>query len=196
MTFRKVMSSRAIGAAGGALLTLALMLAVPRDVEGTYENARQVGKRCATCHTTTRPNAETLNETGRFFQMRRTLDGAPGVTPSKAAPVKGASGTGKAAPASKPGAAAKPGGAAPVSAEAAAATFKQMCAPCHGANGEGTQLGKTFKGGPVAAQPEAAVARTIRGGVPNTAMAPFAGTLSAAQIDALARHVLTLAKAH
>ena len=187
MTFRMRPSPRSIGFAGGMLIAVALVFAAPRPVEGTYENARAVGKRCATCHTTLRPNAGTLNETGRYYQLRRTLDGAPGIKPTAAtgkSASKPASGTSKTTP------------AAPVSAAAAAETFKQMCAPCHGANGEGTQMGKTFKGGPVAARTAAAVAQTIRGGVPNTAMAPFGGTLSAPQIDALAKHVLTLAKAH
>lgn len=80
-----------------------------------------------------------------------------------------------------------------------AQVFEANCATCHGPNGEGD--------GPAGAglQPPPAtfsdsewkyggdlssVKNTINNGVPGTAMIPWKGTLTDAEIDAVARHVI------
>ena len=66
---------------GAAALPLRLVVVTPGRRAGTYENARAVGKRCSTCHTSTHPGVANLNEVGKYYLVKRTLDGAP--TPGK-----------------------------------------------------------------------------------------------------------------
>jgi mono/diheme cytochrome c family protein len=78
------------------------------------------------------------------------------------------------------------GGAAPDG----RALYARLCAGCHGPSGEGTALGK-----PIDARGEEAAVRiadTIRRGVKGTPMPAYAGTLREAEIEAIARHLVTL----
>ena len=132
---------------------------------GTYEHARALGKRCATCHDSVHPDVENLNSTGRFFLVNRRLpgDGERTATPGQLQ-------------------------------ESGAAIYKRACAACHGPDGTGTALGPTLLG-PLkhGATPEALIA-TVRNGVPGTAMVAFKGALSDEQIERSVEHLLALRK--
>ena len=84
--------------------------------------------------------------------------------------------------------------AKPVSQKEAAATFKQACSPCHGLQGEGKPgvppLNGNLRHGTTAED----VAGVIHDGVKGTPMMPFKGRFTDAQIEALAKYVLALAK--
>jgi mono/diheme cytochrome c family protein len=76
--------------------------------------------------------------------------------------------------------------------------FEASCAPCHGPNGEPTPDG-IAKGVRDLTSPafrarvsRELVIRQVEHGSPNKGMPPFAGVLSPAQIDAVARYVVSL----
>lgn len=143
----------------------ALMLLLPRPATARYEYARALGTRCSSCHDGHRPDIETLNAAGRYYLVNRTLDGfAPGAT-----------------------ARAKAGAPAP-------AVFARNCAPCHGANGEGTPKAQPLwpaRKASSAAQIEA----VVRNGVAGTLMFGFGDVLAAEDIRAVASYVKAL-RAH
>ncbi len=161
------------GVATAALLSAADV----RPVEATYELARAEGTRCATCHVSVRPNAGTLNETGRYYQQRRSLKGAPGVV---AAPV---------AEAGSPGDAGAPAGP-----RTGAQIFAEVCASCHGARGEGTTLAPPFRKPGPDGVPRPELTRVVRDGVEDTAMMGFAGLLAEDELEAVVEHVAALTK--
>ncbi len=78
-------------------------------------------------------------------------------------------------------------------ADDAKALFAQKCAVCHGADGKGSPIGKKM-GAPdltkLASVSEADVAKAISDGKPPK-MASYKSSLSAAQIDSLAKYVKT-----
>jgi mono/diheme cytochrome c family protein len=94
-------------------------------------------------------------------------------------------------------------GAAPVPAAAAgagAALYAAQCAGCHGAAGAGNGPAALdppprdlANRGWLAAQTDAQLTDTLRTGVPGTAMPSFAGTLDAAQMQAVIDHLRVLA---
>jgi len=132
----------------------------------TYEHARALGKRCATCHDSVHPGAENLNSTGRFFQVNRRLPGDGGRPPAAPGQLQ----------------------------ESGAAIYKRACATCHGPDGSGTALGPNLLGTLKSeATPEALIA-IVRNGVPGTAMVAFKGTLSDEQIERSVEHLLALRK--
>ena len=85
------------------------------------------------------------------------------------------------------------GGAAPAPAPApvpsaidADGLYTTNCAVCHGKNREGiSELGPALNPDSVAALNDTEAREIILNGKPNTAMAPFKGTLSSEEIDAL-----------
>ncbi|HTI38342.1 MAG TPA: c-type cytochrome [Vicinamibacterales bacterium] len=89
-----------------------------------------------------------------------------------------------------------PGGAVPRS--RALEIFTANCQPCHGPNGKGTPalkdlafVGRTsWKHGAT----QADVVKTITNGAPGTAMLPFGGRLTKAEISALAYLVRSFSK--
>lgn len=149
-------------ACGCAFALLPLSVAI----EGTYEHARAVGKRCATCHDSVRPDASNLNATGRFFLVNRRL-------PREGEPTNAAM-------------------VAPQ--DDGAAIYRRTCATCHGPLGEGTTLAPALVGslkhGDAAGQLRELVSR----GVPGTTMVAFSRMLSAEQIDSVVEHILELRK--
>jgi cytochrome c553 len=150
-----------------AVCTLALMLLPPAGLAGgTYEHARAVGKRCATCHDSVHPDANNLNATGRFFLVNRRL------------PREGE----RMAPAT---------GKEP---ESGAALYKRVCATCHGAEGNGTALAPALTGALKHGDTAEALRKVVREGVPATAMAAFKGILSEEQIERTVEHMLALRK--
>jgi mono/diheme cytochrome c family protein len=97
-----------------------------------------------------------------------------------------------------PAAAAQPAKAAPVTRAKAAELFTANCQICHGEGGAGTPLMKdlAFKGRGKwkhGSRPQDVVA-TITNGVPATAMLPFKGRLTPAEINALASLVRSFDK--
>jgi len=133
---------------------------------GTYEHARALGKRCATCHDSVHPDIENLNSTGRFFLVNRRLPGDGERSPAAPRQLQ----------------------------ESGAAIYKRACATCHGADGSGTALGPNLLGTlESGATPEALIA-IVRNGVPGTAMVAFKGTLSDEQIERSVEHLLALRK--
>jgi mono/diheme cytochrome c family protein len=81
------------------------------------------------------------------------------------------------------------------------AVWKEMCAPCHGARGDGrTPLGRKW-GIPSfrdaewqAAHSDDAVRDTIRGGRAGTRMRPFGSKLTSEEIDAVVGYVRKLGR--
>ena len=133
---------------------------------GTYEYARQVGKRCSTCHDSTRPHVANLNSAGRYFLEHRTLDGykpaAAAARPSK--------------PVSDPG----------------LAIYDRACVVCHGPAGKGTALAAPLTAERKHARTEAEAMAVITDGIEGTAMAAFKGALSEEEIRDVARYVMSL----
>jgi mono/diheme cytochrome c family protein len=71
--------------------------------------------------------------------------------------------------------------------------FRKLCEPCHGRDGKAPDpamgfVARKWKHGTSTAE----ITRTITTGVPTTAMLPFKGKLTDAEIAALARHVRSL----
>ena len=80
-----------------------------------------------------------------------------------------------------------------------AQVFEANCATCHGPNGQGDGPAGAGLQPPPATFTDAewkyggdlsSVKNTINNGVPGTAMIPWKGTLTDAEIDAVARHVI------
>jgi aldose sugar dehydrogenase len=76
---------------------------------------------------------------------------------------------------------------------AAATLFTNTCAPCHGTDLAGARAPTLFSERLLAANDDGALAAKIRDGVPNTAMAPFKGTLDDQQIWQLVAYIRTAA---
>ena len=81
-----------------------------------------------------------------------------------------------------------------------AALFSELCARCHGVNGDGTgpevldRPARDFTAGGFSfGNTETALVRTIGNGIPGSPMPAFGETTSRDKLEALARHVLTLA---
>lgn len=134
---------------------------------GTYEHARATGKRCATCHTSVRPDADNLNETGRFFQINRRLPGEREST-SAAPPA--------------------------VQEEDGAAIYRRVCAACHGPEGKGTAIAPSLVGDLAQGDSAVRLRDVVLRGVPGTTMAAFEGILSADHIELVVEHVLAIRK--
>lgn len=149
------------------LVCSAALILLPFSVVkgGTYEHARAVGKRCATCHDTVRPDANNLNPTGRFFLINRRLprDGERTDAALKAA-------------------------------DDGATIYARACARCHGPFGEGTPLAPALTGALKQGDTSGQLRTIVRRGVPGTAMAAFAGTLSDEQIERVVEHIMELRK--
>lgn len=134
----------------------------------TYEHARQVGKRCSTCHDSKAPHAANLNAVGRYFLEHRTLEGyKPGITTKPAQ---------TAAEVDPPG----------------LAVYNRTCVVCHGPGGAGTALAMPLTGERTHATTAAAAVAVITNGIPGTAMGPFKTVLSEREIRAVAEYVMTL----
>ncbi len=163
------------------------ILVTPRPSFGTYENARSVGRSCASCHSSTKPGPDDLNETGRYFLVERKLPGAelPGLQEAPPAGVPGG-----------PPRAADPVGPAPVAttneASPGAEIYERACAVCHGAEGEGTAVAKPLTGALEHGAEVSDVATAVRTGVTGTSMFAFEELLTAAEIEAVASHVVSL----
>ncbi len=68
--------------------------------------------------------------------------------------------------------------------------YATNCAVCHGKNREGMpDLGPALTPDSLAALSDTEARETILNGSPNTAMAPFKGTLSSEEIDALVQFI-------
>lgn len=77
----------------------------------------------------------------------------------------------------------------------AAALYKTHCQLCHGANGTSPMKNATFSDGQwMHGSTAAEVQATIKNGVKGTVMMGFGSKLSAAEIEALARHVRSFDK--
>ena len=148
------------------IIAALLLLGLSSLAAGTYEHARAVGKRCATCHDSLHPNATNLNATGRFFLVNRRL------------PLEGESTE----------------GTRPSSEETGADLYKRACATCHGTDAKGTALGPSLAGTLKHGDSAQQLRSVVRSGVPQTAMVAFAGTLSDEQIERIVEHVLDLRK--
>ena len=70
--------------------------------------------------------------------------------------------------------------------------YGSMCQACHGPGGKALVKEMGFVGRSWKSKTVAASAKTIREGVPGTAMLPFKGRLTEAEILALAKHVRSL----
>lgn len=78
----------------------------------------------------------------------------------------------------------------------AAALYKTHCQLCHGANGTSPMKNASFTDGQwLHGSSPAEVQATIKNGVKGTVMMGFGAKLSAAQVEALARHVRAFDKA-
>jgi len=160
MTRRRTIAALAGFVAGLMLLSLTGLAG------GTYEHARATGKRCATCHTSVRPDAGNLNETGRFFLVNRRLP--PAGEAMNTAPPPGQ--------------------------EDGAAIYRRTCSACHGPGGKGTPLAPALVGELVHGDSAGRLRDVVRKGVPGTTMAAFEGILSGDQIDLVVDHVLDIRK--
>lgn len=140
----------------------ALLLLLPRPAAARYEYARGLGTRCSSCHDGHRPDIQSLNAAGRYYLVNRTLDGfAPGAK-----------------------ARAKGGARTP-------AVFARNCAPCHGANGEGTPKAQPLWPARKASR-AAQIEAVVRDGIAGTLMFGFRDVLAAEDIRAVAAYVKTL----
>ena len=72
--------------------------------------------------------------------------------------------------------------------------YASMCQACHGPDGKAPIKGMGFVGRVWKTKTAVESAKTIREGVPGTAMLPFRGRLTEAEITALAKHVRSLDK--
>ena len=171
-----------IKAAVGAAVVLAAAMVMGQAASArTYEHARQVGKRCSTCHDSKAPQVANLNAVGRYFLEHRTLDGyKPGPAPGTAKPPVGAGITKK--PAQNSAEVDPPG----------LAVFDRMCAVCHGPGGTGTALAMPLTGERAHATTVAAAVAVITNGIPDTPMGPFKTVLSEREIRDVAEYVMTL----
>ena len=154
---------------------VALLVTVTASA-GTYQHARALGTRCSTCHDSKKPHLANLNEAGKYFLARRTLDGY-----KPAAALAKPPSTRKPAPA-------KPAG----SASAGLAVYTRSCAVCHGPQGRGTALAAALTGPRKHATTEAAAVQVIKNGVKGTAMVSFAAALTEQEIRDVAKYVMTL----
>jgi mono/diheme cytochrome c family protein len=161
---------RAVGTAA-AVATIAVV--GPVVSAGTYEHARQTGKRCSTCHTSKAPHVTNLNAAGQYFLQHRTLEG---FTP----PPAGQRNADK--PQASPAAELRPG----------LAVYNRACVLCHGPGGKGTALAMPLTGERKHARTEALAVEVITGGIDGTAMMAFKGVLSEREIHDVARYVMTL----
>lgn len=156
-------------------------VAFTSDAGATYELARAEGTRCATCHVSVRPHAGTLNEVGRYYQQRRSLQGAPGRASHPWGPGR----------TDEPGVA----GRFPPRSRTGAQVYAEACAACHGEKGEGTSLAQPFPGYVPGGPETTALVERIRKGVEGTAMVGFGDVLTDAELAAVADHVVSLMKA-
>ena len=136
----------------------------------TYQTARAVGKRCSTCHTTTRPNITNLNPRGKYYLMHRTLAGYAPPAPDAAKNAQAAQGASR-----------------------GERVFNSTCALCHGLRGQGTPQGKPLVGSGRRHTTEAQIADVVRNGIKGTTMMSFAKVYSAAEIRDVARYAAQLA---
>ena len=139
---------------------------------GKYEYARQVGKRCSTCHESKRPHVANLNAAGRYFLEHRTLEG---YKPAAPAPQ-----TSRRAPEGSPS---DPG----------LAVYNRACVVCHGPTGQGTALAGPLTAERKHARTEAEAVAVIADGIDGTAMAAFKGALTEREIRDVANYVMSLA---
>jgi mono/diheme cytochrome c family protein len=154
---------------------VALLVSVTASA-GTYQHARALGTRCSTCHDSKKPHLANLNEAGKYFLARRTLDG---YKPAAALP--------------KPSTTPRPAPAKPAgSAAAGRAVYTRSCAVCHGPQGRGTALAAALTGPRKHATTEAAAVQVIKTGIKGTAMVSFAAALTDQEIRDVARYVMTL----
>ncbi len=84
------------------------------------------------------------------------------------------------------------GTAAEVSGEA---IYKEACAGCHGAAGQGALVGKAINGALEHGSTPAEVAAVVAGGIKETTMIGFRSQLTPKQIKAVASHVVSLKQA-
>jgi len=170
----------------GVPMTVALaavLVGSPRAGEATYANARAAGRRCATCHGTTHPSVEDLNDVGRYYMVERRLP-PPDLPGLEDAPPAGAAGGPPAAPVAA-------GAPAPDGASGAA-VFERTCAVCHGEDGDGTPRAKSLLDPLEHGSQPAQIEQVIRKGLSGTPMFAFEGLLSDAEIAAVAAHVAAL----
>lgn len=172
-----------LSALAGAALATCAVLAASRPTEATYELARAEGTRCATCHLSVRPHTGTLNETGRYYQQRRSLERAPGLEAPQGETVGGSD------------AAARSDVVADLPPRTGAQVFAALCAPCHGTRGEGSALAGSFLRTDASGQPLDDIVRAVREGVDGTSMMGFADLLTTKELEAVAGHVVSLTKA-
>lgn len=85
-----------------------------------------------------------------------------------------------------------PAAAAAAKGPAVKEVYASMCQACHGPDGKAPIKEMGFAGRTWKTKSVAASAKTIREGVPGTAMLPFKGRLTEQQIMALAKHVRSL----
>jgi mono/diheme cytochrome c family protein len=161
-------------AAVAGVLSAVAVCVVPTASARTYEHARQVGKRCSTCHASKAPHVSNLNSAGRYFLEHRTLDG---YDPRPAA------GRGRTKPST---AQPVPGGPPGL------VVFNRTCLLCHGPAGKGTALATPLTAQRKHATTEAAAVEVITNGIKGTTMAPFKGTLTEREIRDVAKYVMTL----
>ena len=160
--------------AGGTAAAVATMVMVGQVLlAGTYEHARQTGKRCSTCHTSKAPHVTNLNDAGRYFLQHRTLEG---FTPPPAGQRTVDKTQAARAAALRPG----------------LAVYNRACVLCHGPGGKGTALAMPLTGERKHARTEALAVTVITGGIDGTAMMAFQGVLSEREIRDVARYVMTL----
>jgi mono/diheme cytochrome c family protein len=143
-----------------------ILLPFAAPAGATYEHARAVGKRCATCHDSVHPDATNLNATGRFFLVNRRLP-RDGEQAASATPAEG---------------------------EAGAAIYKRVCATCHGPEGKGTPIAPSLVGTLEHGDSADKLRAVVRDGVPGTAMVSFKSMLTEEQIQRTVEHMLAMRK--
>jgi mono/diheme cytochrome c family protein len=160
---------------------LAGLVIFPVRLFATQAYAKQVGKRCSTCHTTHHPDASNLNANGRWFKQHHTLEG---FSPAKAAAEE------KAAP--SPPTLGPPDPAAPADVQPGSRVFNGICVHCHGPAGKGTPQARPLNISGVYGDTPEQIAQVVRDGISGTAMQPFKNALKEEDISAVAKYVAWL----